>query len=110
MISAKEGRKHTGFLKLPRALEEDFILGMSGKFIIPMPTMKGPTMLKAAFIAHSLRACNKLLTYHQLREAGESISGERFDNQPKKSSVEKGLTTNEDRINRMFSPRKGPYS
>jgi hypothetical protein len=44
---------------------------MSGQSIIPMPTMKGPTMLRAIIIAHSLRACNKLLTNHQLQEAEE---------------------------------------
>jgi hypothetical protein len=54
MISAKEGRKHTCFLKWLGALEEDFITGMSGQSITPMPMMKGPTMLKADIIAHSL--------------------------------------------------------
>jgi hypothetical protein len=29
-----------------------------------MPTMKGPTMLRAVITAHSLRACSKLLTDH----------------------------------------------
>jgi hypothetical protein len=64
MISTKEERKHTGFLKCPGASEEDFILGMSGQSITLMPTMKGPTMLKAAIIAHSLQACSRLLTDH----------------------------------------------
>jgi hypothetical protein len=36
-----------------------------------MPTMKGPIMLRTTIIAHSLRACNKLLIDHQLREADE---------------------------------------
>jgi hypothetical protein len=36
-----------------------------------MPTMKGPTMLKIAIIAHSLQACSTLLTDHQLREVEE---------------------------------------
>jgi hypothetical protein len=64
MISAKEGMKRIGFLKWLGASEEDFIPGMSGQSIIPMPTMKGPTMLRAVTTAHSLRACNRLLTDH----------------------------------------------
>jgi hypothetical protein len=56
---------------MTRASEEDFIKGMSGQSIAPMPTMKGPIMLRAAIIAHSLRACSRLLTDHQLREAEE---------------------------------------
>jgi hypothetical protein len=79
-ISAKEGRKHTGFLKWLGATEEGFILGMPGQSIIPMPTMKGPTMLRAVIIAHSLRACSKLLTDRQLREVEEE-----------EASVEEGL-------------------
>jgi hypothetical protein len=71
MIFAKEGRKHTCFLNWPGASEEDFIPGMSGQFITPMPTMKGPIMLRAAIIAHSLRACSRLVTDHQLQGAEE---------------------------------------
>jgi hypothetical protein len=71
MFSAKEGRKHTSFLKCPGASKEDFIPGMSGQSITPMPMMKGPTMLRATIIAHSLRACSRLRIDHQLREAGE---------------------------------------
>jgi hypothetical protein len=44
---------------------------MSGQYITPMPTMKGLIMLKEAIIAHSLRACSRLLIDHQLREAEE---------------------------------------
>jgi hypothetical protein len=83
MISAKKGRKHTSFLKWPGASKEDFIPGMSGQSIIPIPTMKGPTMLRAAIIAHSLWACSKLLTDHQLRETGEE-----------ETSVEEGSAIN----------------
>jgi hypothetical protein len=54
---------------------------MSGQSIIPMPMMKGPTMLRAAIIAHSLWTCSKLLTYHQLRDAEEE-----------EASVEEGST------------------
>jgi hypothetical protein len=52
-------------------LEEDFIPGMLDQFITPMPTMKGPIMLRTAIIAHSLRAYSRLLLDHQLREAKE---------------------------------------
>jgi hypothetical protein len=33
------------FSEMTRALEDDFIPGMSGQSITAMPTMKGPTML-----------------------------------------------------------------
>jgi hypothetical protein len=48
-----------------------------------MPTMKGPIMLRAAIIAHSLRACSRLLTDHQLWEAEEE-----------EASMEEGLVIN----------------
>jgi hypothetical protein len=44
---------------------------MSNQFITPIPTMKGPIMLRKAIIAHSLQACSRLLSDHQLREAEE---------------------------------------
>jgi hypothetical protein len=44
---------------------------MLGQSIIPTLTMKGPKMLRAVIIAHSLWAYNKLLIDHQLREAEE---------------------------------------
>jgi hypothetical protein len=94
MIFAKEGRKHTGFLKWLGALEEDFIPGMLGQSIIPMPTMKGPTMLIAVIIAHSLRACSKLLTDHQLWEAEEE-----------EASVEEGSVINQGSCTAFFVAR-----
>jgi hypothetical protein len=48
-----------------------------------MPMMKGPTILRAAIRAHSLWPCNRLLTDHQLREAGEE-----------EASVEEGSAIN----------------
>jgi hypothetical protein len=48
-----------------------------------MPTTKGPTMLKAAIIAHSLQACSRLLKDHQLQEAEEE-----------EALVEEGLVIN----------------
>jgi hypothetical protein len=56
---------------------------MLGQSITPMSMMKGPTMLRAAMIAHSLWACSRLPTDHQLREAGEE-----------EALVEKGSTIN----------------
>jgi hypothetical protein len=87
------------YSEMTRGFEEDFIPGMSRQSTIPMPTMKGPTMLRAVNTTHSLRACNKLLTDHQLREAkGGSFGGGRYSNQPRKLSClfcgeDKGHTT-----------------
>jgi hypothetical protein len=71
MIFAKEGRRPTGFLRCLGALEEDFTLGMSDQSTTPIPTMIGPTMLNIAIIVLRLRACNRLLSDHQLREVEE---------------------------------------
>jgi hypothetical protein len=68
MIFAKEGRKPTCFLRWPWASEGDFIPGMSDQFITPVPMIKGPTMFSIAITVLSLRACNRLLSDHQLRE------------------------------------------
>jgi hypothetical protein len=59
------------FSEMTKGFGGNFIPGMSGQFTIPLPMMKGPTMLIIAIIAHSLRACNRLLLDHQLREAEE---------------------------------------
>jgi hypothetical protein len=88
MIFAKEGRKPTGFLKWPGASKGDFIPGMSDQFITLMPMMKGPTMFNIAIIVLSLRACNTLLSDHQLREAEEE-----------EVSVEEGLAINPESCN-----------
>jgi hypothetical protein len=39
MIYAKEGRKHTSFLRWPGASEEEFTVGMSGRSTIPTQVM-----------------------------------------------------------------------
>jgi hypothetical protein len=44
---------------------------MSDQFITPMLMMKGPAMFSIAITVLSLRACNILLSDHQLREAEE---------------------------------------
>jgi hypothetical protein len=71
MIFAKEGRRHTGFLRWPGASEEDFTPGMSDQSTTPIPTMIGPAMLNIAIIILRLRACNRLLSDRQLREVEE---------------------------------------
>jgi hypothetical protein len=71
MIFAKEGRKPTGFLKWLVASEGDFIPGMSDQFITPILMTKGPAMFSIAITVLSLRACNRPLSDHQLREAEE---------------------------------------
>jgi hypothetical protein len=71
MIFAKEGRKPTGFLRWQGASEGDFIPGMSGQFITPMPMMKGPAMFSIAITVLSLRACSRLISDHRLRGAEE---------------------------------------
>jgi hypothetical protein len=44
---------------------------MSDQFITPMPMMKGPAMFSIAITVLSLQACNRLLSDHWLRGAGE---------------------------------------
>jgi hypothetical protein len=46
-----------------------------------MPAMKGPIMVRAVSIAHSLRACSRLLIDHQPREGegGEALAEEGTD-------------------------------
>jgi hypothetical protein len=59
------------FSEWPGASEGDFIPGMSDQFITLMPMMKGLAMFSIAITVLSLRACNRLLSYHQFREAEE---------------------------------------
>jgi hypothetical protein len=67
---------------------------MSGQFITPMPTMKEPIMLRTTIIAHSLRACSRLLSNHQLREVEEE-----------EASVEEGSTINLESCTASFVAR-----
>jgi hypothetical protein len=53
------------------ASEGDFIPGMYDQFITPMLMMKGLAMFSIAITVLSLRACNRLLSDHQLREVEE---------------------------------------
>jgi hypothetical protein len=56
--------------------------------------MKGIIMLRTAIIAHSLRACSRLLSDHQLREAEEE-----------EASVEEGLAINPESCTTSFVAR-----
>jgi hypothetical protein len=72
---------------------------MSGQFITPMPTMKGPIMLRTSIIAQSSSMQQTSFRLPALRGRGEkSFSGGRFDNQPRKlyylfCGEDKGHTT-----------------
>jgi hypothetical protein len=94
MIFAKEGRKPTGFPRLPGASEGDFIPGLSDQFITPILMMKGPAMFSIAIIVLSLRACNILLSDHRLRGVEE-----------KEVLVEEGSTINPGRCIVFFVAR-----
>jgi hypothetical protein len=67
---------------------------MSDQFITPMLMMKGPAMFSIAITVLSLRACNILLSDHQLREAEEEGV-----------SVEEGSTINPESCTAFFVAR-----
>jgi hypothetical protein len=69
MISAKEGRKHTDFLRWPEALDEEFTPGTSGRSIIPTQVMIEEVNLKGNNIAPSHQGHNKAPSGHQPQEA-----------------------------------------
>jgi hypothetical protein len=69
MISAKEGRKLTGFLRWPGASEEDFIPGMSGQFIMAIQVMIEEANHKGSSTAPSHQGHNKAPLGHQPQEA-----------------------------------------
>jgi hypothetical protein len=69
MISTKEGKKHTGFLRWPGASEEEFTPGMSGQSIIPTQVMIEEVNLKGSNTAPSLQGHNKAPLGHQPQEA-----------------------------------------
>jgi hypothetical protein len=77
MTSAKEGRRHSGSLKWPGASEEDFIRGMSGKFITPLKVMIEGANSKGHNTLRKLRGNNKALFGRQ-RQGAEApgASGE----------------------------------
>jgi hypothetical protein len=68
MISAKEGRKLTGFLRWPGASEEDFTLGTSGQSIMPIQVMIEEVNPKGNNTAPSHQGHNKAPSGHQPQE------------------------------------------
>jgi hypothetical protein len=69
MIFAKEGRKLTCFLRWPGASEEDFTLGTSGQFIMPIQVMIEEVNPKDNITAPSHQGHNKAPSGHQSQEA-----------------------------------------
>jgi hypothetical protein len=69
MISAKEGRKHTGFLRWTGASEEEFTPGTSGQSIMPTQVMIEEINPKGNNTAPNHRGYNKAPSGHQLQEA-----------------------------------------
>jgi hypothetical protein len=76
MISAKEGKKHTCFLRGPRALEEEFTPGTSDRSIIPTQVMTEKVNLKGSNTAPSLQGHNKASSGHQPQEADAAEASE----------------------------------
>jgi hypothetical protein len=64
MISAREGKKPTGFLRWPGASEEESTLGMSDQSIIPALVMIEEASLKGHIIAPNLQGNNRALSGH----------------------------------------------
>jgi hypothetical protein len=88
MVSAKEGRKHTGFLRWPGALEEDFTPGTSGQSIMPTQVMIEEVNPKGNNIAPNHQGHNKALLGHQLQEAeGVEASEEDMEISPENCFV-----------------------
>jgi hypothetical protein len=69
MIFAKEGRKHTGFLRWLGASEEDFTPGTSGQSIMPIQVMIEEVNRKGNNTAPSHQGHNKAPSGHQPQEA-----------------------------------------
>jgi hypothetical protein len=67
-ISAKEGKKHTGFLRWPGASEEEFTPGTSGRSIIPTQVTTEEVNLKGSNTTFSLQGHNKAPSGHQPQE------------------------------------------
>jgi hypothetical protein len=99
MISAKEGRKPTGFLRWPGASEEDFTPGTSDQSIMPIQVMIEEVNTKGNSTAPSHQDHNKAPSGHQLQwaEGGRSFGG-RYGDQPRRlyclfCGEDKGHTT-----------------
>jgi hypothetical protein len=68
MISAKEGKKHTCFLRWLGASEEEFTPGMSRRSIIPTQVITEEVNLKGSNTAPSLQGHNKAPLGHQSQD------------------------------------------
>jgi hypothetical protein len=69
LMSAKEGRKHTCFLRWPGASEEEFTPGTSSRSIITAQVMIEEVNLKGNNIAPNHQGHNKVPSGHQPQEA-----------------------------------------
>ena len=69
MISVKEGRKHTCFLRWLGASEEEFTPGTSGQSIMPTQVMIEEINPKGNNTAPNHRGYNKAPSGHQLQGA-----------------------------------------
>jgi hypothetical protein len=86
MISAREGKKPTGFLKWLGASKEESTLGMSDQSITPAKVMTEEANFKCHNIALNPQGNNKVLSGHQPQgaeaagasEEGTGISLENF--------------------------------
>jgi hypothetical protein len=78
MISAKKGRKHTGYLRWPGASEEESTTGMSGRSTIPTQVMTEEVNPKDNNIAPSHQGHNKAPSGHQPQEA-EGVEASKED-------------------------------
>jgi hypothetical protein len=76
MITAKEGKKHTCFLRWPGASEEEITPGMSGRSIISTQVMTEEANLKGSNTAPSLQGHNKAPLGHQPQEAEAAEASE----------------------------------
>jgi hypothetical protein len=83
MISDKEGRKLTGFLRWSGASEEYFTPGTSGQSIMPIQVMKEEVNPKSNSTAPSQQGHNKAPSSHQPQEAeGVEASQEDMETNP----------------------------
>jgi hypothetical protein len=69
MIFAREGRKHTGFLRWPWASKEEFTPGTSGRSIIPTQVMIEEVNLTGNNTTPNHQGHNKAPSGHQPQEA-----------------------------------------
>jgi hypothetical protein len=110
MISAKEGRKHTCFLRWPGASEEDFTPDTSGQSIMPAQVMIEEVNPKGNNTAPNHQGHNKVPSGHQLQEAeGAEASKEDTETSPEDCfvcSAAKTKATPQERAKSRFISRR----